>query len=83
MNINEFFLEGFSLPGPLFKQEVYDLLNKVKLGDSQAKSKLVEHNIRLVVYEVINRFKYVKCDRQDLVSIGNIGLLNAISSYDA
>lgn len=82
MNIDEIFLEGNKLPNPLSKQEQYQLLEKMQQGDSSARKKLIEHNIRLVLYEVSNRFKTVKYDKKDLVSIGNIGLIKAISTFD-
>jgi len=82
MNTNELFIDGHKLPKPLSKQEVYELLDKIKQGDEKARTKLVEHNIRLVLYEVTGRFNTVKYDKKDLVSIGNIGLMNAITTFD-
>ncbi len=43
---------------------------------------IVEHNIRLVLHQVTNRFKYVEYDKKDLVSIGNIGLMKAVRTFD-
>lgn len=82
MNVDELFISGEFLPYPLSKQEVYELLEKVKQNDEEAKEKLVRHNIRLVLHEVISHFNLVKCDKQDLVSSGCIGLLKAIKSFD-
>lgn len=46
------FIVKNELPKRLSKQEVYDLFDKIKLGDDCARDKLIEHNIRLVLYEV-------------------------------
>ena len=69
MNTDELFIDGYKLPKPLSKQEVYELLKKIKQGDELAREKFVEHNIRLVLYEVTGRFKSVEYDKKDLVSI--------------
>lgn len=82
MNTDELFIDGYKLPKPLSKQKVYELLEKIKQGDKQAREKLVEHNIRLVLYEVTSRFKSVEYDKKDLVSIGNIGLMKAVTTFD-
>ena len=79
---NQLFIDGYELPKPLEKKEVYDLLEKIKQGDNNAIKKLAEHNIRLVISEVIGRFNNVEYDKKDLVSIGNIGLMNAIKTFD-
>lgn len=82
MNTDELFIDGYKLPKPLSKQEVYELLKKIKQGDELAREKFVEHNIRLVLYEVTGRFKSVEYDKKDLVSIGNVGLMKAITTFD-
>lgn len=46
----------------------------MRKGDKSAREKIAEHNIRLVLYEVSNKFKNVDYDKKDLVSVGNIGL---------
>ncbi len=82
MNTSELFIDGNNLPDPLSKQETYDLLLKIKQGDQSAIEKLAQHNIRLILYEVTGRFNSVNYDKKDLVSIGNIGLMKAITSFD-
>ena len=82
MNTDELFIDGYKLPKSLSKQEVYELLKKIKQGDELAREKFVEHNIRLVLYEVTGRFKSVEYDKKDLVSIGNVGLMKAITTFD-
>ena len=82
MKTDELFLVGHKLPTPLSKQEVYELLGKIKQGDKRAKEKLAEYNIRLVLYEVTGRFKFVEYEKNELVSIGNLGLMKAINTFD-
>ena len=82
MNTDELFIDANQLPKPLPKSQTYELLDKVEQGDEEAKKIIAEHNIRLVLYEVTTRFKYVEYDKKDLVSIGNIGLIKAITTFD-
>lgn len=82
MNTDELFIDANQLPKPLSKSQTYELLDKVEQGDEEAKKIIAEHNIRLVLYEVTTRFKYVEYDKKDLVSIGNIGLIKAITTFD-
>lgn len=82
MNTEELFIDGYKLPKALSKQEMYELLELMKNGDINAREKLVEHNIRLVLYEVTGKFKNVFYDKKDLVSIGIIGLMKAINTFD-
>ena len=74
MNADELFIDVYKLPKPLNKSEIYELFRKMEQGDQTAKEKIAMHNIRLVIYEVVNKFKFVKYDKKDLISIGNIGL---------
>ena len=82
MNTDDLFMNGYKIPDPLSSQEVDELLEKIKQGDECAKEKLAKHNIRLVLFEVLGRFKTVECDKKDLVSIGNVGLMKAITTFD-
>ena len=82
MNTDELFLNINNLPKPLSKTQMYELLDKVKQGDEAAIKMIIEHNIRLVLYEVNNRFKSVEYDKKDLVSIGNVGLMKAVTTFD-
>lgn len=54
----------------------------MKQGEEDATKIIAEHNIKLVLYEVTNRFKFVEYDQRDLVSIGNVGLMKAITTFD-
>ncbi len=82
MNIDELFIEGYKLPEPLAKDELDNLLKQSQAGSKEAKEKITTHNIRLVLHEIISKFKNVDYDKKDLVSIGAIGLLKAIDTYD-
>ncbi len=68
------------LPPPLKGQEELDALLALEQGDEQAKQRLVEHNLRLVVY-IARRFENTGINLEDLISIGTIGLIKAIGTY--
>jgi len=68
------------LPPPLKGQEELDTLEALQRGEEQAKSRLVEHNLRLVVY-IARRFENTGILLEDLISIGTIGLMKAIGTY--
>lgn len=82
MDTEELFIDGQTLPDPLDRDELYCLLEKMEQGDDFARDKLVEHNIRLVLHQVVGKFRFVDYDKKDLVSIGNIGLIKAIDTFD-
>ena len=66
---------------PLSKEVEDDLVNKYnETGDIEARNKLIEHNLRLVVY-VAKRFDTNITNLEDLISIGTIGLIKAINTY--
>lgn len=70
------------LPYPLDKEQTYDLFVKMKKGDYEAKEKLVLHNLRLVINVIIREFYNTQFEFEELVSIGNIGLIKAINTFD-
>lgn len=70
-----------SFPKPLTAQEERDALAALKNGDTAARDRLIEHNLRLVAH--ITKKYYAQCDdTDDLISIGTIGLIKAISTFD-
>ena len=69
-----------TLPPPLTMDEENDILSKLK-SDDTVKQKLIEHNLRLVVY-IAKKFENTSVGLEDLVSIGTIGLVKAINTYD-
>ena len=68
------------LPEPLSKESEEFYLVMAQDGDIMAKDKLIEHNLRLVVF-LAKKYENVKVDLEDLVSIGTIGLIKAINTY--
>ncbi len=71
-----------SFPKPLTKQVENEYLQRVKEGDIKARNKLVEHNLRLVAH-IIKKYYATQTDHDDLVSIGTIGLIKAINTFDS
>ena len=70
-----------NLPNPLDTEDETNCVNKfVFEHDLGAKSKLIEHNLRLVMY-IAKKFENNRLDMQDLVSVGSIGLIKAVDSY--
>ena len=70
------------LPPPLKGQEEQDMLERLCAGDDQAKSILIERNLRLVVY-IARRFENTGVNLEDLISIGTIGLIKAVGTFRA
>lgn len=68
------------LPPPLKGQQEQEALSELEQGSEQAKQLLIEHNLRLVVY-IARRFENTGVNLEDLISIGTIGLIKAISTY--
>lgn len=68
------------LPPPLRQEEEQQLLQRLDQGDEAAKQKLIEHNLRLVVY-IARRFENTGINLEDLISIGTIGLIKAVGTF--
>ena len=68
------------LPAPLKGVQEQEALTALEEGDENAKQLLIEHNLRLVVY-IARRFENTGVNLEDLISIGTIGLIKAISTY--
>lgn len=68
------------LPPPLKGEEEQSALVALEQGDADAKQRLIEHNLRLVVY-IARRFENTGVNLEDLISIGTIGLIKAINTY--
>ena len=68
------------LPPPLPKRVEEDLVRKSNMGDLDARNKLIEHNLRLVVF-LSKKYTNSMYDLEDLVSIGTIGLIKGIKTY--
>ena len=68
------------LPAPLKGEQEQVVLEALERGEEQARQTLVEHNLRLVVY-IARRFESTGIPLEDLISIGTIGLIKAVSTY--
>ena len=68
------------LPSPLQREEEARFIARLSEGDEEAKATLIEHNLRLVVY-IARRFENTGVGLEDLISIGTIGLIKAVSTY--
>ena len=68
------------LPPPLSRSEERKAIDALESGDESAKQRLIEHNLRLVVY-IARRFENTGIGLEDLISIGTIGLIKAISTF--
>ena len=71
-----------SLPPPLSKEEELDFSLRAENGDEAARKKLIEHNLRLVVY-IAKKFDNTGVSIEDLISIGTIGLIKAVNTFRA
>ncbi len=70
-----------ALPPPLSSDEELFLINRLEAGDSAVRSVLIERNLRLVVY-IARKFESTGVGIEDLVSIGTIGLIKAVNTFD-
>lgn len=80
--LNYLFFVGSTdiLPEPLSKEEEEKYVNDFLNGDMKARDKLIEHNLRLVVF-LAKKYDNTKIDLEDLVSIGTIGLIKGVNTY--
>jgi len=81
-NSVNYLVSGESLPKALKSSEEKKLVDEL-LGDgaNEAKQKLIEHNLRLVIY-IAKKFENTNLDMEDLISIGSIGLIKAVNSFN-
>lgn len=78
---NIFFIgSADKLPEPLSKEEEIHYVERSMDGDLEARSKLIEHNLRLVVF-LSKKYENTGIDLEDLVSIGTIGLIKGVNTY--
>ena len=84
---NALFLTGYitgnsTFPMPLDEKEEELYLQKLKDGDKNAKGILIERNLRLVAH-IVKKYSFPNKDIDELISIGTVGLIKAIDSFDA
>lgn len=73
---------GYStFPKPLKPEEEKELLEKLSHGDINARNKLIEHNLRLVAH-IAKKYYSSNYDQEDLISIGTLGLIKGISTFN-
>ena len=70
------------LPPPLPPQEEKELIDRLTEKDMEARQTLIEHNLRLVVY-IAKKFENSGVGIEDLISIGAIGLIKAVNTFDS
>lgn len=70
-----------ALPPPLSKDEEEELVNKLSNGDEKIRSTLIERNLRLVVY-IARKFENTGVYVEDLISVGTIGLIKAVNTFN-
>ena len=70
-----------ALPPPLSREEEQELLQRLPKGDKAARAVLIERNLRLVVY-IARKFENTGVNIEDLISIGTIGLIKAVNTFD-
>ena len=70
-----------AFPKPLSDEEEKDYLERMKAGDIEARNKLIEHNLRLVAH-IVKKYAKTQEEGEELISIGTIGLIKGIMSYD-
>ena len=75
-------LQSGSFPKPLTAQEEHYYLERASKGDLEARNVLIERNLRLVAH-IMKKYYAITADQEDLISIGTIGLIKGISTFDA
>ena len=75
------YVGGGSLPAPYTKEEEARLMQRLLEGDESVRQGLIEHNLRLVVY-IARKFENTGVGIEDLISIGSIGLIKAVNTFD-
>ena len=73
---------GEALPPPLSREEEAKIMEQLRAGDENVKQTLIERNLRLVVY-IARKFENTGVCVEDLISIGTIGLIKAVNTFDA
>ena len=81
MKYDELFIDG-EIPKRLSNKETLALFDRMKQGDMEAREELISGNIDLVIQCVRNNFMDAKYDKKELVSVGCLGLIKAVDTYD-
>jgi len=78
---NNYFLD-YEITKPLKEEEILKYFKLYQNGDMNAREILINHNMRLVISQIKKRFNYLYYEKEDLMSIGMLGLIKSIDSYD-
>lgn len=78
----ESFLSDYFLPASISDKELIELFKRYRNGDLEAKDIIVRYNIKFVIYYINKKYYTLWFDKNDLVQVGNIGLLNAVETFD-
>ncbi len=70
-----------SFPHPLTPEEEAEYVRRMRQGDREARNTLIEHNLRLVVH-LVKKFESSGEDQEDLISVGTIGLIKGVETYN-
>lgn len=73
---------GDSLPYAFTKEENIEYFKRYNMGDMAARDEIILHNLKFVVYKVFSEFGVTPYDKEDLISIGIVGLIKAVDSFD-
>lgn len=72
---------GTVFPKPLSAQQEAEAFRRMAEGDTSARSELIEHNLRLVAH-VVKKYYTSNADTEELISIGTVGLIKAVSTFN-
>ncbi len=75
------YMDKVSFPRPLSAAEEREYIERCYAGDEEARNKLIEHNLRLVVH-IAKKYSSSGAERDDFISIGTIGLIKGVNTYD-
>ena len=81
-NYIHYMASGESLPQPFSREEEEEKIALLLRGENGAREQLIEHNLRLVVY-IARKFDNTGIDLDDLISVGTIGLIKAVNTFNA
>ena len=69
-----------TFPKPLSPRQERECLIRIRQGDAEAKNQLIEHNLRLMAH-IVKKYYAISGEQEDLISIGTIGLIKAVSTF--
>ena len=79
--LNNFYISE-NIPNPLTNEELLDNFIELSKGDMNAREKLITHNMRIVIEVVNKNFGINPYDKEELISVGLIGLIKSVDAFD-